>query len=115
MNENYQTSIFDLLEIEEFTADDQSILEKNNFEKVKKQTSLFANDEIEESWKIEWQGMPEFIQNDQEPIQQIIVSFKTKEDIKIFAELINQNVTYQTKSVWYPEEKKGKFKNYHYE
>lgn len=65
-----------------------------------KQESLF---EIDPEWKKEWEGMPEFVQKDLMPFRQIIINFETKEDIKDFAELINQNLTYDTKSIWYPK------------
>jgi len=47
--------------------------------------------------------MPDFTQEDLQPIQQIIVSFKTREDVRKFGELINKKLTPQTKSVWFPE------------
>ena len=55
-----------------------------------------------EPWKKEWKGMPDFVQEDLEPIQQITVNFKTKEDVQKFAELINRRITNKTRFVWYP-------------
>ena len=54
-------------------------------------------------WKKEWIGMPEFVQEDLEPIQQIIISFATREDVQDFSKLIRQKLTHKTKSVWYPK------------
>jgi hypothetical protein len=69
----------------------------------KDQISMFDDlDEFSE-WKKEWQGMPEFIQDDDQPIQQIIVSFKTKEDVQAFSDLVKQKITYKTKSLWFPK------------
>jgi hypothetical protein len=65
--------------------------------------SLFNEGEIPEKFSNEWQGMPEFIQEDQTPTQQIIVSFQNQEDVKKFSELIGIKLTYKTKSIWYPE------------
>ena len=70
--------------------------------------------EIAENWKDEWQGMPEFIQEDMEPVQQIIISFGSYDDVKDFAKLLDQNLTYKTKSVWFPAVKKGQFVDYVY-
>ena len=71
--------------------------------KNKEQGSLFENIDDLCKWKDEWKDMPEFIQEDIQPIQQIIVSFETKEDVKKFSELIGQKLTYKTKSIWFPE------------
>jgi hypothetical protein len=65
--------------------------------------SLFDNDELEKSWEKSWKEMPEFSQQEFKPIQQIIVSFKTHEDVKKFGEILNKKLTYQTKSFWFPE------------
>ena len=58
-----------------------------------------------EPWKKEWQDMPEFIQEDLMPIQQIIVNFKTRKDVKLFSDLVKQKLTSKTKSIWYPKAK----------
>ena len=49
--------------------------------KKKKQQSLFNKSELD-SWKKEWQGMPEFIQEDKEPIQKITRNFMNREYVK---------------------------------
>jgi hypothetical protein len=69
--------------------------------KDKTQNSLFDVKELNK-WQEEWQGMPEFIQEDLQPIQTIVVSFKTKEDVQDFAKIIDQKLTYKTKSIWFP-------------
>ena len=51
----------------------------------------------------EWSGMPEFNNDDLSPKRQIILSFKTDEDVQLFAKLINQELTTKTKSVWFPK------------
>ena len=50
----------------------------------------------------EWQGMPEF---EQEDLQGIIirVHFETKEDRRDFFQRIGQKFTDKTNSIWYPE------------
>jgi len=50
----------------------------------------------------EWVGMPEFVQDKKEPFAKIIVRFETEEDLKKFAELIDQKLTNKTKSIWFP-------------
>jgi len=50
----------------------------------------------------EWDGMPEFNQDNLKPSRQIIVSFKNDKDVEEFAKLINQSLTDKTRSIWYP-------------
>jgi len=69
--------------------------------KDKTQNSLFDVSELNK-WQEEWQGMPEFIQEDKQPIQTIVVSFETKDNVQEFANLIGQRLTYKTKSIWFP-------------
>ena len=47
--------------------------------------------------------MPEFDHEDAGPYKQIVVAFKTPEDMKAFSKLIKQTLTDKTKSVWYPK------------
>lgn len=67
------------------------------------QPNLFGDLDEFASWKEEWKGMPEFLQDDQPPFQKIVVSFEKKEDVDAFAQLINQKITYRTQSVWFPK------------
>ena len=64
--------------------------------------SFFNLDDFSK-WKKEWIGMPEFIQEDLNPVQQIIVSFATEEDVQEFAKFIDQKLTNKTQSIWYPK------------
>lgn len=58
-------------------------------------------------WKEEWRGMPEFVQEKQEPYAKIIFRFNSEEELQEFAELIGQKLTKKTKSAWYPELVRG--------
>lgn len=49
-----------------------------------------------------WDGMPEFSQDDKTGYRKIIVTFKNAEDVRKFSELVEQNITDKTKSIWYP-------------
>jgi hypothetical protein len=64
------------------------------------QLNLFGWDE---AWKDEWVEMPEYIMTRILPFDEIIVRFKTEEDMKAFFELINQNIPNKLKSIWYPK------------
>jgi len=63
----------------------------------------------------EWEGMPEFNQDDKMPIRQIIISFDNKEDINKFSKLLNQKKNDKTKSLWYPKKEKNVLKDKGYE
>jgi len=66
-----------------------------------KNPTLFDTEELVH-WKEHWKDMPEFVQEDLTPKQQIIVSFKSVEDRNKFAKLVGQKLTYKTQSIWYP-------------
>ena len=58
---------------------------------------------FELDWQREWQGMPEFVQEKDEPFAMVRVRFRTQEDMEHFAELIGQKMTAKTKSIWHPQ------------
>ena len=55
-----------------------------------------------DNWQDEWQGMPEFIQDDLSPYRSISVHFRNEADIADFTEKLGQSVTDRTKSMWHP-------------
>jgi len=63
----------------------------------------FFNAHRDDNWKKEWKDMPEFVQDKQAPFREVIIRFKTEDDFKEFAKLINQKLTSKTKSIWYPK------------
>lgn len=70
---------------------------------------LFEN---EKEWVIEWQDMPEFIQQKtQKEYSKITIRFRNKEDLDNFSNLIKQKLTNKTKSIWFPEIERGKNSN----
>ncbi len=75
--------------------------------------TLFGEEDLE-WWKPYWQDMPEFVQEDLEPIQQIIISFEFYEDVVAFGKLMNQTVTPFTQSMWFPKQNRDEPKNYLY-
>jgi hypothetical protein len=54
----------------------------------------------------EWQGMPEFEQEDLTAYQSIHVHFKTQADVEAFAALIGQKIGQNVRSIWYPAAEK---------
>jgi hypothetical protein len=82
--------------------------------KQENQVNLFDELNVEESWKEHWKDMPEFQNHDVSPFQSIIVHFKSEEDRKLFATLIEQNLTYKTKAIWFPKKNDLPPKNFVY-
>ena len=56
----------------------------------------------------EWRGLPEFNQPDNGPHRQVIISFKTPEDVVAFAKLTGLTITDKTKSSWWPYREQNK-------
>jgi len=81
---------------------------------TEEQESLFGDLDQFTDWQKEWEGMPEFKQEDLTPFQSVLVHFETKEDREAFEELLAQQITDTTKYIWFPEAEVGKFKNYRY-
>lgn len=76
--------------------------------KILAQESLF---EVDEDWKKEWVGMPEFSQKDLKPFKSVHLHFACLEDILIFGKLIDQTVTLETRSIWFPAAEIGRYAN----
>lgn len=64
-----------------------------------KQPVIFAPKDLSRE---EWKGMPEFVLEDQTPWKSLVVSFASPEDLGAFAKLVGQNLTPNTRSIWYP-------------
>lgn len=54
-------------------------------------------------WENHWKGMPEFVQEDNPPARKLTIYFRTEEDRIVFSNLINQDMTEKTKSIWHPK------------
>lgn len=78
---------------------------------------LFTADDIE-SWRIEWQNMPEYSVEDLAPQFQIIVNFSCAADVEKFSKLLSRNFktngNRQLPSVWYPDQEIGRMTNKRY-
>jgi hypothetical protein len=61
---------------------------------------------IDKTWKEEWIGMPEFIQEDKKPIKTIKVHFETKEDMETFSKLVGKEITDKTIGFTFPVKRK---------
>jgi len=57
----------------------------------------------------EWQGMPEFVQEDKEAAYKVMVNFRTKDDVIAFEQAVGQSIgdaSRQAASIWYPEQER---------
>jgi len=63
-------------------------------------TDLFGHEEFD--WQKEWQGMPEFFQEDLTPYRVINLRFRCEEDVEAFAKLVEQVITPKQKALWFP-------------
>ncbi len=52
----------------------------------------------------EWQGMPEFEQEDAGAFRSIHVHFRNQEAVDVFAELLGKTIQDKARSLWYPDE-----------
>ena len=59
--------------------------------------------ETGEWWENHWKGMPEYKSEDLMPFKTIYVHFENRKDMDAFAKLLNQTITLDTQSIWYPE------------
>lgn len=69
---------------------------------INKEKQIENEREITFDAEHEWTGMPEFIQEKQEPFSKIIIRFESEYDLDDFAKLIGQKLTPKTKSIWHP-------------
>ena len=73
-----------------------------------RQETLF---EEKVGWEKEWQGMPEYRQQNLLPVKSVTVNFATIEQMKQFAELIGQPITTDTRFIWFPKVSAESMKN----
>lgn len=59
-------------------------------------------------WREQWKAMPSFGNKEKKVFKQINVSFETEEDFYKFAEVIGQNFTPKTKSIYWPFKENNK-------
>jgi hypothetical protein len=76
------------------------------------QESLFDS---EPDWRAEWQGMPEFSNDDIRPQSRLMVNFLTPQDRSDFAEKLGVKLTPQTDTIWYPPQERLAGCEFYYE
>jgi len=69
---------------------------------MSKENNQLALFEMKEWWEDEWEGMPEFVQDDEMPYRSITVHFRNRDDVNRFSKLVQQKITKLTPSIWFP-------------
>lgn len=64
---------------------------------------MLGNFENANDWENEYDGMPEYNNEDQTSFKKIVVHFANEEDMNAFSELVKQSLTIDTRFIWYPE------------
>ena len=82
----------------------------------KKKKLLKKKNSNNENWQQEWQGMPEFVQEDLSPFKSVIVHFRNEEDFDTFEKLMEQEIIKQNQkiSIWYPKMEKRRYADKRY-
>lgn len=70
--------------------------------------TLPPDDETDYDATSEWDGMPEFTQNDATAHRSLLVHLKTQEDVESFCKLCGFKLSDKTKFVWWPHEEWAK-------
>lgn len=60
----------------------------------------------------EWENMPEFENDDAMGIKTLKVHFQTEDDLREFANLVEQPVNMNTRYIWYPKQEDLNLKNF---
>lgn len=92
-----------------WTLEDLTVLRENDFD-------LVAPDgESAQTWQELWQGMPEFIQEDQTSFKSIVVHFRNEEDFLDFLAKVGQAPgDVRQRSIWHPRAEIGRFADKRY-
>ena len=67
-------------------------------------TSILSVSEFPVDASKEWEGMPEYIQEDKTSFRHVIVHFENNEAVAKFFSLIGQTHTDKTNSIWFPKQ-----------
>lgn len=81
-----------------------------DYSNLREMLALPPADPANDPWA-EWEGMPEFEQEDVSGIR-LIVHFARAESVSEFGRLIGQDVNENTKSIWYPKLERENLKQY---
>lgn len=96
-------AIYDQKKLDELA--DMLVQPTEYFEQILKFQFGTVADNIESSMALgrkEWEGMPEFANEDLDAYRRILMKFDSEKDIEMFSKLIDCKITDKTKTVWFP-------------
>lgn len=79
--------------------------------KKRKQLKFFEDQKL---WKQEWKGMPEYVQKDIKPYKSLLVHFRNLKDFNEFKKVIEQDMSPNTKYIWFPKLEINELYKYRY-
>ena len=101
--------------LSEYGLDDAALAGWDSAE-LDKMAAEIAGDTGVNDPEAEWQGMPEFVQEDKTAFRSIIVHFGSPEDVQSFLRLIGQpRLSDKAKFTWYPERERADLEALRYE
>ena len=89
-------------------------LEPIGFDETTIESYLNNIDTGETDFKEEWDGMPEFINEDKQGFKHLVVHFASQSGVDEFQKLVGQKITEKTKFIWFPQIEKAKLKDEYY-
>lgn len=87
------------------TVDKNLIAPRKTKSKTSASLDVEVNDDLDVNakWREHWKGMPEYIQEENPPYRTVHMLFREEEHYKDFAKLLGQDLTENTKAIWYPK------------
>lgn len=93
---NLSTSLFDDEHV--ITEIDEDLLTPRKTKKVSSNTVV-----ADEYWRKHWKNMPDFVQEENKSFRSVTIRFRTETDYNKFSKIIEQELSSDAKSIWYPE------------
>ena len=102
--------------LQEFAEPDRNLIREiiaNNIDAINIELTGYRPELLKEGVSIdpvaEWEGMPDFAQEEKLGVKTLIVHFETMEAYAEFAGLIGQSITEKTKFIWHPKKENEPF------
>lgn len=97
---------FPLIDVSTSLFDDESVIEEIDEDLLtpRKTKTVSSNKVVvDEYWRKHWKNMPDFVQEEKKSFRSVVIRFRTESDYNEFSKLIEQELSIDSKSIWYPE------------
>lgn len=91
---------------EEISSINTTISKKEPILKIIEEAEIATGIKKYDPVETEWQNMPEFKMEDKTEEHKLIVNFERTDDLFNFSKVIGQEITPNTRSIWYPKKEK---------